>query len=96
VVHVRTDGEAPVRGWEPRELAAEGGAVEMRADTLISRTAEGAFEPVALALEKDAGVYELALYQTVLLGMGFGIADAEGGLIAAFIVHARWNLLNVA
>jgi len=42
------------------------------------------------------GVYELALYQTVLLGIGFGIAYAEGGLIAAFVVHAVWNLLNVA
>lgn len=42
------------------------------------------------------GVYELALYQTVLLGIGFGLAYAEGGLIAAFVVHAVWNLLNVA
>lgn len=42
------------------------------------------------------GVYEIALYQTVLLGVGFGIAYAEGGIIAAFVVHALWNLLNVA
>jgi membrane protease YdiL (CAAX protease family) len=42
------------------------------------------------------GVYELALYQTVLLGIGFGLAYAEGGVIAAFVVHAVWNLLNVA
>ncbi len=42
------------------------------------------------------GVYEIALYQTVLLGIGFGIAYAEGGLVAAFVVHAVWNLLNVA
>ena len=42
------------------------------------------------------GVYELGLYQTVLLGIGFGIAYAEGGLVAAFVVHAVWNLLNVA
>jgi membrane protease YdiL (CAAX protease family) len=42
------------------------------------------------------GVYELALYQTVLLGIGFGLAYAEGGLVAAFVVHAVWNLLNVA
>jgi membrane protease YdiL (CAAX protease family) len=41
------------------------------------------------------GIYELALYQTVLLGIGFGIAYAEGGLVAAFVVHAAWNLLNV-
>lgn len=42
------------------------------------------------------GVYELALYQTVLLGIGFGLAYAEGGLVAAFVVHAMWNLLNLA
>ena len=42
------------------------------------------------------GIYEIALYQTVLLGIGFGIAYAEGGLVAAFVVHAVWNLLNVA
>ena len=42
------------------------------------------------------GVYEIALYQTVLLGIGFGMAYAEGGLVAAFVVHAMWNLLNVA
>jgi membrane protease YdiL (CAAX protease family) len=42
------------------------------------------------------GIYEIALYQTFLLGIGFGIAYAEGGLVAAFVVHAVWNLLNVA
>ena len=42
------------------------------------------------------GIYEIALYQTVLLGVGFGLAYAEGGIIAAFAVHALWNLLNVA
>ncbi len=41
------------------------------------------------------GIYEIALYQTVLLGAGFGLAYAEGGLIAAFVVHALWNLLNI-
>jgi len=41
------------------------------------------------------GVYQIALYQTVLLGIGFGIAYVEGGLIAAFIVHATWNLLQL-
>ena len=41
------------------------------------------------------GVYQVALYQTVLLGIGFGIAYVEGGLIAAFIVHATWNLLQL-
>lgn len=42
------------------------------------------------------GVYEIAVYQTVLLGFGFGLAYAEGGLLAAYVVHAAWNLLNVA
>jgi len=42
------------------------------------------------------GVYELALYQTALLGIGLGIAYAEGGLVAAFVVHATWNVLNLA
>jgi hypothetical protein len=42
------------------------------------------------------GVYDIALYQTVLLGLAFGIAYAEGGIIAAFLVHAMWNLLRLA
>ena len=54
VVHVRTDGDAPSRTCEPRELVAEGGALAVHADTLISRTADGPFAPVAVALERDA------------------------------------------
>jgi hypothetical protein len=54
VVHVRTDGEAPSRSCEPSELVAEGGTLTVHADTLISRTAEGPFAPVAIALERDA------------------------------------------
>jgi membrane protease YdiL (CAAX protease family) len=56
----------------------------------------GLFASAAAFGVAHVGVYELALYQTVLLGIGFGIAYAEGGLIAAFVVHAAWNLLNVA
>jgi membrane protease YdiL (CAAX protease family) len=41
------------------------------------------------------GIYHLALYQTVLLGIGFGVAYAEGGLLAAFMVHATWNILQL-
>jgi membrane protease YdiL (CAAX protease family) len=41
------------------------------------------------------GIYHVALYQTVLLGIGFGIAYLEGGLLAAFLVHATWNLLQL-
>jgi len=42
------------------------------------------------------GIYHMALYQTVLLGIGFGLAYAEGGLLAAFMVHATWNILQLA
>ncbi len=41
------------------------------------------------------GVYHVALYQTVLLGVGFGVAYIEGGLVAAFVVHAIWNMLQL-
>jgi membrane protease YdiL (CAAX protease family) len=56
----------------------------------------GLFASAAAFGIAHVGVYELALYQTVLLGIGFGLAYAEGGLVAAFVVHALWNLLNVA
>lgn len=42
------------------------------------------------------GIYHVALYQTVLLGAGFGVAYLEGGLLAAFLVHAAWNALQLA
>lgn len=41
------------------------------------------------------GIYHVALYQTVLLGIGFGVAYAEGGLFAAWLVHSLWNLLQL-
>lgn len=41
------------------------------------------------------GIYQIALYQTVLIGIGFGVAFAEGGIVAAFVVHAIWNLLQL-
>ena len=56
----------------------------------------GLFASAAAFGVAHVGVYELALYQTVLLGVGFGLAYAEGGIVAAFVVHAVWNLLNVA
>jgi membrane protease YdiL (CAAX protease family) len=58
--------------------------------------AYGLFVSAAVFGFAHVGIYELALYQTVLLGIGFGIAYAEGGIVAAFVVHAVWNLLNVA
>jgi membrane protease YdiL (CAAX protease family) len=39
------------------------------------------------------GVYQIAVYQTALLGVSFGVAYASGGLVAAVIVHAAWNLM---
>jgi membrane protease YdiL (CAAX protease family) len=38
------------------------------------------------------GVYRVAIYQPALLGVSFGVAYASGGLPAAAIVHALWNL----
>jgi membrane protease YdiL (CAAX protease family) len=38
------------------------------------------------------GVYRVAIYQTCLLGVSFGIAYAEGGIVAAVLAHAAWNL----
>ncbi|HSO37962.1 MAG TPA: CPBP family intramembrane glutamic endopeptidase, partial [Labilithrix sp.] len=58
--------------------------------------AYGLFVSSAVFGFAHVGIYEIALYQTVLLGAGFGLAYAEGGLVAAFAVHALWNLLNVA
>lgn len=56
----------------------------------------GLFASAAAFGLAHVGIYELALYQTILLGLAFGLAYAEGGLIAAFLVHALWNLLNIA
>jgi len=38
------------------------------------------------------GVYKIAVYQTVLLGVGFGAAYAMGGYPAAVLAHSAWNL----
>ncbi len=38
------------------------------------------------------GVYKIAVYQTVLLGVSFGTAYAAGGYPAAVLAHAAWNL----
>ena len=39
------------------------------------------------------GVYQIGLYQTVLLGVAFGVAYLEGGLLASIAVHVAWNVL---
>jgi membrane protease YdiL (CAAX protease family) len=42
------------------------------------------------------GVYQIGVYQTVLLGIAFGIAYVEGGIVAAIVVHALWNFVLLA
>lgn len=66
-------------------------------DVLVRRygTAYGVFAAsIAFGLA-HVGVYQAALYQTVLLGIGFGVAYVEGGFVAAVFVHATWNLLQL-
>lgn len=38
------------------------------------------------------GVYRVAIYQAILLGVTFGITFEEGGLMASIATHAIWNL----
>jgi membrane protease YdiL (CAAX protease family) len=38
------------------------------------------------------GVYRYAAYQTVLLGVSFGAAYGEAGLVASTALHGLWNL----
>ena len=38
------------------------------------------------------GIYRVAIYQTFLLGIAFGVAFEEGGLMASMVTHALWNL----
>jgi membrane protease YdiL (CAAX protease family) len=58
-------------------------------------TAYGVFAAACVFALAHLGVYEVALYQTLLLGIGFGVAYCEGGLLAAFVVHATWNMLRL-
>ena len=41
------------------------------------------------------GLYEVDLYQTMLLGAGLAVAYAEGGIVAAYLAHALWNFLSI-
>lgn len=68
----------------------------MRALVTKYGSAYGLFASAVLFGFAHVGAYEVALYQTVLLGLAFGVAYAEGGLVAAFVVHAAWNLLLIA
>jgi membrane protease YdiL (CAAX protease family) len=53
----------------------------------------GLFAAAVLFGFAHVGLYEVALYQTVLLGLAFGLAWLEGGIVSAVVVHAVWNLL---
>jgi membrane protease YdiL (CAAX protease family) len=66
-------------------------------DVLARRygTAYGVFAAALAFGIAHAGIYHVALYQTVLLGVGFGVAYASGGFFAAFAVHAAWNILQL-
>jgi len=57
----------------------------------VGRAAGIAGGAVAFGLA-HLGVYRVATYQTMLLGAAFGVAYGDGGLAAAAIVHALWNL----
>lgn len=56
----------------------------------------GLFASAVVFAVVHLGVYETALWQTLLLGVAFGVTFLEGGLLAAFMVHAMWNLLQLA
>lgn len=64
-------------------------------DTLVKKygTSYGLFASAIVFGVAHVPVYQVGLYQTVLLGVAFGVTYLEGGIIAAVVVHATWNLL---
>ena len=56
VVHVRTAGEETARACEPGDLASDGGAIAVTAETLIARDAAGPFAPLGTAIDEDAAL----------------------------------------
>jgi membrane protease YdiL (CAAX protease family) len=54
-------------------------------------TGPGIFAGAFLFGAAHLGVYQVAVYQTVLLGIASGVACAEGGVLAAVVAHALWN-----
>lgn len=64
-------------------------------DTLVRKygRAYGLFASAVVFGIAHVPVYQIGLYQTVLLGIAFGLSYLEGGLVAAVVVHATWNLL---
>lgn len=64
-------------------------------DTLVRKygTTYGLFTAAVVFGVAHVGVYQIGLYQTVLLGIAFGIAYVEGGIVASIVVHALWNFV---
>jgi membrane protease YdiL (CAAX protease family) len=64
-------------------------------DTLVKKygSTYGLFASAVVFGVAHVPVYQLGLYQTVLLGIAFGAAYLEGGIVASIVVHATWNLL---
>jgi membrane protease YdiL (CAAX protease family) len=64
-------------------------------ETLVKKygTAYGLFTAAVVFGVAHVGVYQIGLYQTVLLGIAFGVAYLEGGIVASIVVHALWNLV---
>jgi membrane protease YdiL (CAAX protease family) len=64
-------------------------------DTLVRKygTTYGLFSAAVVFGVAHVGVYQIGVYQTVLLGIAFGIAYVEGGIVASIVVHALWNFV---
>jgi membrane protease YdiL (CAAX protease family) len=64
-------------------------------DTLVRKygTTYGLFTAAVVFGVAHVGVYQIGVYQTVLLGIAFGVAYVEGGIVASIVVHALWNLV---
>lgn len=67
-------------------------------DTLVKKygTSYGLFASAVVFGVAHVGVYQIGIYQTVLLGVAFGVAYLEGGIVASIVVHALWNLVLLA
>lgn len=64
-------------------------------ETLVRKygSTYGIFTAAVVFGVAHVGVYQIGVYQTVLLGIAFGIAYLEGGIVASIVVHALWNFV---
>jgi hypothetical protein len=67
-------------------------------DTLVKKygSTYGVFTAAIVFGVAHVGVYQIGVYQTVLLGIAFGLAYLEGGIVASIVVHALWNFVLLA